>query len=88
MKDIAEKFQINVSNISRQFQQVTGEHFRSYLMGLRIKKACELLMKTEDNINVISKLSGYDNPTSFRRIFKQMTGQSPSDYRNSKQRVI
>ena len=82
LKDIAEKFQINVSNISRQFQQVTGEHFRSYLMGLRIKKACELLEKTEDNINIISKLSGYDNPTSFRRIFKQMTGQSPSDFRN------
>ena len=81
LKDIAERFQINASNISRQFQQATGEHFRSYLMGLRIKKACDLLTQTEDNINTISKLSGYDNPTSFRRIFKQMTGQSPSDYR-------
>ena len=83
LKDIADKFEINASNISRQFQQATGEHFRSYLMKLRINKACRLLTETENNVNTISQLSGYDNPDSFRRIFKQMTGQAPSDYRNN-----
>jgi transcriptional regulator GlxA family with amidase domain len=53
-------------------------------MGLRIKKACSLLLNTSESVNNISKMSGYDNPASFRRIFKQIMGISPSEYRESK----
>jgi YesN/AraC family two-component response regulator len=84
LKDLAEYFEMNTSNVSRQFKKLTGEHFRSYLMGLRIKKACSLLLNTSESVNNISKMSGYDNPASFRRIFKQIMGISPSEYRESK----
>ena len=49
-----------------------------------IEKAKELLLTTDMSIDDISIAVGYYNTSSFRRKFKQETGVSPSQFRNSR----
>lgn len=63
------------------FRRETGENLWSYLIGLRLKKAEELLAQTDLKSYEIAYMVGYDNPSYFSRLFKKMTGMTPNEYR-------
>jgi AraC-like DNA-binding protein len=48
---------------------------------LRIEEAKRLLETTGDAIDTIVEAVGYDDPASFRRLFKRLTGVTPGRYR-------
>ena len=52
-----------------------------YITNQRISYARELLTNTGLSVEDISYDSGYKDPTYFCRIFKKVTGMSPSEYR-------
>ncbi|WP_199713044.1 response regulator transcription factor [Butyrivibrio sp. X503] len=64
------------------FKQNFGKSFIVYLNELRIGKAKELLSNPAINIKDISCKAGYRDANYFTRVFKRMTGKTPSDYRN------
>lgn len=68
--------------ISRIFKEHTGTGFNTYKLQLKIEKAKKLLSSTDLNINQISDKIGYLNVESFIRIFKKMTGSTPTAFRN------
>ncbi|MFD1406247.1 helix-turn-helix domain-containing protein [Robinsoniella peoriensis] len=54
-----------------------------YLLRLRIDEAKKLLLEHSDlSVKQISTLVGYEDQHYFSRFFKELTGVSPSDYRN------
>lgn len=63
------------------FKRETGENLWSYLIGLRLKKAEELLAQTDLKSYEVAYMVGYDNPSYFSRLFKKMTGMTPNEYR-------
>ncbi|MBN2439933.1 MAG: response regulator transcription factor [Spirochaetales bacterium] len=67
--------------ISKIFKEETGIGFNEYKLTLKMDKARELLSSHEYNINEIAGKTGYLNVESFVRIFKKMTGVTPSEYR-------
>lgn len=52
-----------------------------YLMQLRIQKAAQLLLNSNDMIHTISEEVGLRTPSYFIRQFKKATGLTPIQYR-------
>ncbi|SFT19503.1 AraC family transcriptional regulator [Paenibacillus sp. BC26] len=71
------------SHFCLMFKQIFGEPPHSYLIGLRIGKAKELLSTTELHLEVIAEYCGFANASHFSKAFKQITALTPSGYRQS-----
>jgi YesN/AraC family two-component response regulator len=69
--------------LSRVFKQTTGMGFSEYKLRVRMVKAGELLATTDRTIDRISYEMGYENPESFTRLFKKVTGKTPTEYRRT-----
>ena len=69
--------------LSRIFKRKTGQSFSEYLTEVKMKKAEELLRDIELKIYEISFEVGYDNPKNFTRAFKQYSGKTPREFRES-----
>ena len=72
----------------RRFAKNTGYAPLDYVQSLRIEEAKHLLETTDDAIDEIATGVGYDDPNSFRRLFKRMTSITPNQYRMRFQSVI
>jgi two-component system response regulator YesN len=79
---IAEAFYINPSYLSQLFMKKTNTTFLQYLTNIRIKKAEDLLKKTDLKVYEISSQVGYKDPKYFSKIFERTNGSKPVDYRN------
>lgn len=62
------------------FKKTTGKTLVEYLHMLRIHEATRLLQLRRDSIQSVAEQAGFSNPTYFGRVFKQITGVTPSDY--------
>ena len=61
--------------------QSEGTSFREVKAGVIEARARTLLAETHLDIEAIARALGYDEPNSFRRAFRNWTGQTPSAYR-------
>ncbi len=68
-------------NFSRIFKEATGMNYSEYTNTVRIGFAEGLLMNTELTIAEIAEMSGIDTPSYFTKLFKQVIGFSPTEYR-------
>ncbi|NBD24230.1 response regulator transcription factor [Paenibacillus glycinis] len=80
--DVATRYHMDASHLSKQFKAVTGENFIEYVTRKRMEKACALLRSSALKINDISELVGYENQRYFSQVFKKFTGRTPSEYRD------
>lgn len=84
LKKIASCFHISASYLSTLFKKAYGLSPNEYLMNKRITKARDLLTAFPPiSIKQISVMVGYTDPYYFSRIFKMITGISPTEYRDS-----
>ncbi|WP_428622459.1 GlxA family transcriptional regulator [Sedimenticola sp.] len=65
----------------RRFKAATGYTPIDYVQTLRVEEAKHLLEATDAAIDLIAHQTGYEDPTSFRRLFKRLTGVTPGRYR-------
>lgn len=65
----------------RRFRAATGYTPIEYVQTLRIEEAKHLLETTSMPLDEVSAEVGYRDPSSFRRLFKRLTGVSPARYR-------
>ena len=63
------------------FKKATGLSFTNYVSRVRIEKAKNLLLNPNLRISEIAYEVGFQSLTHFNRIFKQIIGESPTDYR-------
>lgn len=63
------------------FKKATGIHFTQYLSRVRIEKAKNLLLNPNLRVSEIAYEVGFQSLTHFNRVFKKVTGLSPSSYR-------
>ena len=69
------------------FKSETGLSIWDYLTEYRISRARELLTGSDMKNYEIAYSIGYENPSYFSKIFRKMTGKSPSDYRNEIRKI-
>lgn len=80
---IANRFGIGKFALSRIFSNVLGISFTSYINSLRINYAKSLLTNTDLSIINVALESGYHNQQTFNRVFKELAGCTPKEYRNT-----
>ena len=78
---ISDELGINKYYISRVFSNQIKVSFRTYLNVLRTNHAASLIKISDDNLEDIATDSGFESTRSFYRIFKDIYGVSPSQYR-------
>lgn len=71
----------------RRFKIATGYTPIDYVQTLRVEEAKQMLETTSDAIDIIAQQTGYEDPTSFRRLFKRITGVTPGRYRQRFQSI-
>jgi AraC-like DNA-binding protein len=74
------------SYTSRVFRQQTGGSIHEYLLTRRIKRSCDLLRNSDENIDAIALAVGFSEVTYFITCFKKMMRQTPLQYRKASQR--
>ena len=84
LSEIAKKFGYNEKYLSHTLHELTGTHFRKLLTIYRINKAKELLSISNSDVAKIALDSGFSAINTFNRTFKELTGVTPSEYKNSK----
>ncbi|MGB9781069.1 MAG: response regulator [Caldanaerobacter sp.] len=81
LEDVAREVNMSYHYFSKFFKERVGENFIDYLTNLRIKKAMELLKNSGLSIKEVSYKVGYSDPNYFSKIFKKVTGITPTDFR-------
>lgn len=72
---------VSPRTLQRRFRAATGESPTRYLQKLRLGKAQALLESTRLGLEEIVVAVGYGDLSSFRELFRQQYGLSPSRYR-------
>lgn len=67
---------------SRLFHSLFSMNFRQFVNLYRIEKACHILRASQADIGSIALECGFQTLRSFNRSFRELTGQTPSQYRN------
>lgn len=78
---------LNARTFSRRFRAATGFAPIEYVQALRVEEAKQMLETDELSNDEVGAAIGYDDPASFRRVFKRGTGLSPAAYRKKFQRI-
>lgn len=65
----------------RRFRAATGYAPIDYAQALRIEEAKQLLERGALGLDAVAEAVGYEDPASFRRLFRKRTGVSPARYR-------
>ncbi|NIK68155.1 AraC family transcriptional regulator [Paenibacillus sp. BK720] len=85
LDELAKRFFISKGHLSRVFKEVTGFGYSQYINVTRIKEAEQLLKETDWSITQISEHCGFENFSHFGKVFKELSGLSPRDYRKLEQ---
>ena len=78
---VAKFVNISANHFSEKFKEVTGVNFVDYIARTRTEKACEFLQNSNLRISEIAFAVGFQSLSQFNRVFKKLTGKSPSAYR-------
>lgn len=81
LSQLAQRFSVDDSYLSRTFKQVVGCNLMIYLSTVRVERAKELMAQGKHNITEIAQLVGYNDYAYFSRVFKKLAGVSPKVYR-------
>jgi transcriptional regulator GlxA family with amidase domain len=65
----------------RRFKAATGYSPLAYVQALRIEEAKQMLETDAAPVDAIGREVGYEDASSFSRLFRRLTGISPGDYR-------
>ena len=71
------------SYLSRIFQAQTGNTLAAYAVHVKIEKAKSLIREDNLNFSQISDKLSFDNPQYFSRVFKRITGMTPTEFKLS-----
>lgn len=73
--------------LSNLFKEETGESFVGYINRVRVETSKSLLLQTDRSLIDIATACGFEDQSYFARVFKKVTGISPSKYRFYRGRV-
>jgi len=73
---------VSERSIIRRFRHATGDTPARYIQSVRIEKAKQLLENTKLSVSQITLDIGYEDISSFTRLFKRKTGLTPGHYRD------
>lgn len=88
LEEIAGEVSMTVPAFCRYFKKHSNKTFTRFVNEIRVVHACKLLSETPLPITEICFESGFNNFSNFNKIFKEITGKSPSAYRSELKKVV
>ena len=79
--EVADHIGISSFYFSKLFKQYMHVSFPAYLTSLRVKRAANLLLDKNIPITECAFMAGFQSTTTFNKVFKELTGYSPREYR-------
>ncbi len=67
--------------LSKLYKQETGENLSSYILRARLEKSAHLLEASNLHVMDIARMVGYRKPQYFIKLFKELYGITPYQYR-------
>lgn len=80
LDSVADQIGMSPGRLSRIFASETGQGFSDYLIEIRIGWARRLLSQPGASVKEVSRACGYPDQNYFARLFKRVTGLTPSSY--------
>lgn len=81
VEDLAERFGMSKRTLIRRFNTALDMPPNTYIQSVRIEAARKLLEETERTVDLVMNDVGYEDASSFRRLFRKKTGLTPTEYR-------
>ena len=78
---LADRFNVSKRTLIRRFNSALGLPPNTYVQSLRTEAAQKLLEETDKTVDVVMNEVGYEDASSFRRLFRKKTGLTPTEYR-------
>lgn len=88
LSDLAAHFHYSENYLSRLIKKNTRLTFSDIVTNLKIAQATEFLGSGEYSVTKIAEMVGYESADHFSRVFRQMRGQSPNQYRKQLQKSV
>jgi len=83
LEDYAELCHRSLSTFKRDFQQIYNETPGKWIMKRRVKHAANLLVNSAQTVTEVAFETGFEDLSHFSRVFKQITGKAPSEYKKT-----
>lgn len=86
LSDTADRVNESHHRVSQVINEKTGLNFYAWLATYRIEEARNVLSGPDAmklKIEEVAEMVGYNSKASFNKVFKSLTGQTPSEYRNA-----
>lgn len=86
LSDMANRVNESQHRVSQVINEKTGLNFYAWLAKYRIEEAKQILSGPNSmklKIEEIAEMVGYNSKASFNKVFKSITGETPSEFRNS-----
>jgi transcriptional regulator GlxA family with amidase domain len=80
LPELAARLAVSERTLNRRFKQAVGQAPLAYLQTLRVEVAKRLLEAGEVGFETVSERVGYEDPATFRQLFRRLTGLSPRAY--------
>lgn len=81
IKQLAKQANLTERTMQRRFLKATGYNPNQYLQRLRIQSACDLLESTQHSFDSISHQVGYEDTSACRKVFINVIGLTPREFR-------
>ena len=82
VEEVASEMNMSVQTFRRRLMSVTGESPKAFISAIQMELAAKLLTNSPDMpISQVANRCGYDEATSFNRIFRKAYGMTPTQYR-------
>ncbi len=81
LEKMAEMLYVSKYHFCHLFKEETGKTLKEYVNDLRINKAVDLLSSTDMSMMEIADICGFNDSNYFSRVFRQVKGISPTEYK-------
>ena len=81
---MADEIGFSLSHLRAVFISLTGKSLAQYITERKVARAAFDIIHSNDNIYTIAQRYGFTNPDTFTRVFRRVTGLSPSEFRKIK----
>jgi YesN/AraC family two-component response regulator len=81
LHEMARTMHVSTFYFCKMFKKSTGLTFTDYLGRVRVEKAKNLLLNPHLRVSEIAYTVGFQSLTHFNRVFRKLTGESPTDFR-------